>query len=253
MIDTHAHINIDPLLKDIDNIILRAKEKGVKKIIAVGMNAAANKQGMALLTAYEEIYGSVGIHPSEVDELFNAESLKKWAQHPKVVAIGEIGIDLYWRTDNLKRQKEYFIKQIEIAIECNLPVIIHSRNSADVIYDIVKKYPKLKGVMHCYSEHIELLDKFIDLGFYIGVGGVVTFKNAGVVKDIVKQTPLEKIVIETDSPYLTPVPHRGKQNEPKNVYYVCEMVAKIKGRSFKEINDATTKNAHTLFSKLTNL
>lgn len=248
MIDTHAHINISPLLDNVEEIIENAKKNGVKKIICVGINKKANLKAIELSEKYKEVYASVGIHPSEVKEDPNYFNL---LTHPKVVAIGEIGIDLYWRKDNLNRQIEVFKKQLKIAEELGLPVIIHSRNSSDVIYEIVKDY-KVKGVMHCYSEHSNLVDKYLDLGFYIGVGGIVTFKNANLVLEIVKKTPLERLLIETDSSYLAPVPFRGKTNEPKNVLYVSKKLAEIKGVSHITLNKITTTNATTLFPKLNN-
>lgn len=248
MIDTHAHINISPLLDNVEKIINNAKKNGVKKIICVGVNHETNLKAIKLSEKYKEVYASVGIHPSEVKEEPNYLSL---LLHPKVVAVGEIGIDLYWRKDNLDRQIDVFRKQLKIAEESGLPVIIHSRNSSNVIYEIVKDY-NVKGVMHCYSEHSDLVDKYLDLGFYIGVGGIVTFKNANLVLEIVKKTPLERLLIETDSPYLSPVPFRGKTNEPKNVLYVLEKLSELKNVSSVVLNKITTENAYNLFPKLNN-
>ncbi|MGI6360495.1 MAG: TatD family hydrolase [Acholeplasmatales bacterium] len=248
MIDTHAHINISPLLDNVEEVINNAKKNGIKKIICVGINYKTNLKAIELAEKYQEVYASVGIHPSEVIEEPNYLSL---LTHPKVVAIGEIGIDLYWKKDNLDRQIEVFKKQLKIAEDADLPVIIHSRNSSDVIYEIVKDY-KVKGVMHCYSEHSNLVDKYLSLGFYIGIGGIVTFKNANLVLEIVEKTPLERLLLETDSPYLAPVPFRGKTNEPKNILYVSKKLAEIKGVASVVLNKITTNNAITLFPKLNN-
>lgn len=249
MIDTHAHINIAPLIEDIDDVLLRAKQCGIKKIICIGINKATNQLAIQLAETYPEVYASVGIHPSEVDE---AVTYLEYLSHPKVVAIGEIGIDLYWRQDNLALQKERFIEQLKIAQRNDLPVIIHSRNSSDVIIDILKQYP-VKGVMHCYSEHPGLLKDYLSLGFYIGVGGIVTFKNAKDVLTIVDNTPLDRLLLETDAPYLAPVPYRGKTNEPKNTLFVLEKVAELRQLSKQTLNDITTENAYRLFPKLNNL
>lgn len=249
MIDTHAHINISPLIDDIEGVIKRAIDNGIKKIICIGINKKTNKLAIELAEKYEMVYASVGIHPSEVDETI---SYIDYLSHPKVVAIGEIGIDLYWRQDNKEAQIKRFKEQLKIAQAYDFPVIIHSRNSSDVIYDIVKDY-NVSGVMHCYSEHADLLDKYIELGFYIGIGGILTFKNADVVNDIANRTPLDKILLETDSPYLAPVPFRGRMNEPKNTVYVLEKLAEIRGLSKTELQQITTNNAHKLFPKLNNI
>lgn len=252
MIDTHAHINIEPLLSDVENIIARAKDNNVNEIIAVGMNKEANNQALQLSRLYSNVYASVGLHPGEVnEETLDINLLKEQVKNDKVVAIGEIGIDLYWVQDNLELQKEVFTKQIELAIELDLPVIIHSRNSADIIYDILKNYKALKGVMHCYSEHVELLDKFIELGLYIGIGGVVTFKNAKAVLEIAEKTPLNRLLVETDAPYLAPHPYRGKQNEPAYTAYTLEKLALIKNVLIEDLDKITTENTKRLFTKMT--
>ena len=251
MIDTHTHINTEPLLSDIDNIVSRANKNNVLHMIAVGMNKKANQQGILLSEKYPCIYAAIGLHPSDVnDEQLDIEQLEQQAKHNKVVAIGEIGIDLYWVKDNFVLQKEVFIKQIELALSVDLPVIIHSRNSANEIYDIVENYPSLRGVMHCYSENVELLDKFIDLGFYIGVGGIVTFKNAKEVIEIAKKTPLDRLLVETDAPYLAPVPYRGKTNEPAYTAYTLSKLAEIRGLTIAEMDRITTDNTVRLFTKM---
>ncbi len=250
MIDTHAHINIKPLINNTKEIILNAKKNKVNHIICVGINEETNLVSLQLAKEYNEVFASVGIHPSEVDEELDLNLLEEQLKKDKVVALGEIGIDLYWVKDNLVRQKEVFLKQIDLAIKLNMPVIIHSRNSASLIYDLIKDKKGLTGVMHCYSEHEELLEKFIDLGFYIGVGGIVTFKNAIIVKNIAKKIPLDKLLIETDSPYLAPVPFRGKVNEPKNVSYVLKELSNLLNISEEELITITTNNAKRLFYKL---
>lgn len=251
MIDTHTHISTEPLLKDIDNIIRRAIENNVLHMISVGMNKEANLKSILLSEKYPCVYAAIGLHPSDVNsERLDIELLKQQAKHNKVVAIGEIGIDLYWVKDNLNLQKEVFIKQIELALAVDLPVIIHSRNSASEIYDIVKNYPNLRGVMHCYSENVELLDKFIDLGFYIGIGGIVTFKNSKEVLEIAKNTPLDRLLVETDAPYLAPVPFRGKTNEPAYTTYTLSKLAEIRGLTIAEMDQITTTNTVRLFTKM---
>lgn len=250
MIDTHAHINIKPLINDPLTIIKNAKELNVNKIICIGINKKTNLVAVNLAKQYHEVYATVGYHPSEVAETLDLKLLEEQLALEKVVALGEIGIDLYWTKNNLERQKEVFIKQIDLAIKLKMPVIIHSRNSADVIYELIKDKKGLTGVMHCYSEHEELLEKFIKLGFYIGVGGIVTFKNALLVKEIAKRIPLNRLLIETDSPYLAPVPFRGKTNEPKNVSYVLKELSLLLKIEEEELIKITTNNAKNLFYKL---
>lgn len=253
MIDTHAHLTEGRLYKDVEEVIKKAKHFGVNKIICVGMTQLANKRAIKLSNIYDEVYATVGIHPNEVlNEKLDLDLLEELTYNKKVIAIGEIGIDLYRSKDTLEKQKEYFIKQIELAIKLDLPVIIHSRNSADVIYNIVKKYPKLKGVMHCYSEHKELVSKFVELGFYIGVGGIITFKNANEVREIIKEVPLSNLIIETDAPYLAPDPFRGKPNEPAYVKYTLLKLAEIKNVSKEKMIEITSLNALKLFGKMGN-
>lgn len=250
MIDTHAHINLKPLINDVQTIIKNAKEYNVNKILCVGINKKTNEIAVNLANQYSEVYASVGYHPSEVKETLDLGLLEKQLSFDKVVALGEIGIDLHWTKDNLERQKEVFLNQIDLAIKLKMPVIIHSRNSAEIIYQLIKNKKGLSGVMHCYSEHEELLDKFIQLGLYIGVGGIVTFKNANLVKNIARSIPLERILIETDSPYLAPAPFRGKINEPKNVSYVLKELSLLLNISEEQLKEITTNNAKRLFYKL---
>lgn len=251
MIDTHAHLSVEPQKSKIKDILKEANKHNVSKIINIGMYKEANQDGIILSETYDVLYTTVGIHPSYVDEeILDVEELIRMSKHEKVVAIGEIGIDLYWTKDNLDKQKEYFIKQLEIAKICDLPVIIHSRNSADVILEILKTHKGVKGVMHCYSEHPELVEAFIDLGFYIGIGGVVTFKNASVVRDIAKKVPIDRLLIETDTPYLAPHPFRGKENSPDKVRFVLEKLSEIRNISITELDSITTENTYRLFRKI---
>lgn len=252
MIDTHAHLTEGKLYKELDKTIKNAKDNGVFKIISIGMNKLANETSISIANEYSNVYASVGIHPNEVqNEELDIELLKKQAENKKVIAIGEIGIDLYRNKDNFAKQKTYFVEQIKLAMHLNLPIIVHSRNSANEIYEILKDYKGVKGVMHCYSEHLELVDKFIELGFYIGVGGIITFKNAHEVREIAKKIPLDRILIETDAPYLAPDPFRGKPNEPAYVKYTLLKLAEVINISVEELEKITTANTYHLFSKMT--
>lgn len=246
IIDTHAHLNTEPYEQDLDAFIKRANDADVKKIIVIGMNKKANTRAIEL-SKKPNLYATVGLHPSDVSEGLDTDLLRAQVDNPKVVAIGEIGIDLYWVKDNLELQLQVFRKQIDLAIELNLPVVIHMRDSAKEIYDVIKNYPNLRGVMHCFSASFEWAMKFIALGFYIGIGGPVTFKNNLEAKEVAKNIPINRLLVETDSPYLAPVPFRGKQNEPAYTRLVVEEIAKLRGLSLEEVSTMTTQNAMRLF------
>ena len=248
MIDTHCHLNIEEFEEDYQKVILNAKDAGVKKIIVIGIDPKSNQRAIELAEQYPFIYATVGIHPGVVDE-FGIEGLRPLLKHEKVVALGEIGLDFYWRDDNKKRQIEIFNKQLEIAKTLNIPVVIHTRNSFLEAYECVKPYKgQIKGVFHCFSSHLEDAKKAVDLGFYIGIDGPVTFKNAKDIKEIAKHIPLDKILIETDSPYLSPHPFRGKRNEPMRLPFIAQAIADIKGIDVCEVIKQTTINANNLFN-----
>ena len=246
IIDTHAHLNTETFDSELDAVIERASLADVKKIIVIGMNNKANSRALEL-SDRANLYATVGLHPSDVLEGLDIELLKQQSKHPKVVAIGEIGIDLYWVKDNLELQIQVFKRQLELAIELDLPVVIHMRDSANEIYEVVKHYPQLKGVMHCFSASLDWAMKFIELGFYIGIGGPVTFKNNLEAKQVATQIPLDRLLVETDSPYLAPVPYRGKQNEPAYTKLVVLEIAKLRDISVEEVSTMTTRNAMRLF------
>lgn len=249
MIDTHAHLNIEQYEENIDQIIQNAQKIGVNKIIVVGMDKKTSLKAIQLANQYDMIYATVGIHPSYVDNS-NHNELNELYNKNKVVAVGEIGLDFYWREDNKKLQEQIFEEQIQKAIQLNLPVIIHARNSFLETYNIVKKYKnQLHGVFHCFSSNLSDAQKVIDLGFYIGIDGPITFKNKNQnLVEIVKNIDLKHILIETDSPYLTPEPYRGKTNQPANVYYVAKKIAEIKKLSIDEVINTTSNNAKNLFN-----
>jgi len=239
LIDTHCHLcsddyeNVEEVIKNMDGIM-----------IASGCSDKTNKEVLELIEKYPNVYGAIGIHPEEVNTITN-ESFKfieENIDNPKVVAIGEIGLDYYWVKDNKEIQKEVFKKQLDIASKYNKPVIIHSRDAIQDTYDILKEY-KLKGTLHCFNSSLEMAKEFIKLGYKIGVGGVVTFKNAKKLQDIVKELDLKNILIETDSPYLTPEPYRGKRNQPSMVYYVASKIAELKNMEIDKVIRITGENA----------
>jgi TatD DNase family protein len=247
IIDTHAHLNTDEFSDEIHDVLSRADAADVKRILVIGMNTKANLKGIELTQQYPTLYTTVGIHPADVNEGLDLDLLRQQLTYPKVVAIGEIGLDLYWVKDNLPQQMAIFKKQLDLAIELKLPVIIHMRDSAQEIYDVVRGYPGLKGVMHCFSADLDWAMKFIDLGLHIGIGGPVTFKNNIMAKEVAKHIPFNRLLVETDSPYLAPAPHRGKRNEPAYTRLVVEEIARLRGVSVEVVSNQTTENAIRLF------
>lgn len=248
IIDTHVHLTMTHYKNDLDKVIKNANNNNVMKMIAVGMDRFHNLKVLEIAKLYPNVvYPTVGVHPTSVEDN-NWEDIITYLDNEKIYAVGEIGIDLHWRTDNLLKQQIFFEEQIKLAIKYNLPIIIHTRNSFNEAYEIVKKYKgKVKGVFHCFSSSLVDAKKAIELGFLIGIGGPVTFKNATELHKLVKEIDLSHIVVETDAPYLAPMPYRGMRNEPAYTKYVVEEISKIKNIDVKEVMDITTKNAINLF------
>lgn len=249
MIDTHTHINC---IEDfsIEEILNNAKANGVEKLIVPAAYPSDIEVVAELSEKYENVYGLLGVHPSEVKDWNDnlIEKIKNFAKSPKIVGIGEIGLDYYWDKSFNELQKEVFIKQIELANELNFPISIHDREAHKDTFDILTQYNKNSSViMHCFSGSVEFMKECIKQGWYIAIGGVVTFKKAIKMKEVAKEVPLEKLLLETDAPYLTPVPFRGKINQPAYVKYVAEEIAKLREVSFEEINTITTQNAKNVF------
>ena len=248
--ETHAHYDDESFNDDREALIRSLPEKGIGRIINVGASIETTKTTLELAAKYDYIYAAVGVHPSDISGL-NEETfawLKEQASLPKTVAIGEIGLDYYWDKENRDLQKMWFIRQLELARQLDLPVIIHSREAAADTMEIMKQYAgELSGVIHCFSYSPEQAKEYVKMGFYLGIGGVVTFKNAKKLKEVVQEIPLESLVLETDSPYLAPVPNRGKRNSSLNLVYVAEEIAGLKGISYEEVVRQTTENAKKLY------
>lgn len=248
IVDTHLHLNTEDYKNDLDQVIKDAFEAGVKKLIVIGMDHETSKKAIDIAERYEGVYASVGLHPGYVDEGDDPEFIHKYVDHPKVVAIGETGLDFYWTKENKDLQMKRFVEHIELSIKYHLPLVIHTRNSFQEAYDLLKPYKGIAfGVFHCFSSDLEDAKKAIDLGFYIGIDGPITFKNPKELLPIVKNIDLKHILIETDSPYLAPTPFRGKRNEPKYLVEVVKKIAEIKNMTEEEVKEMTTKNAHQLF------
>lgn len=251
LFDSHAHLNSEKLINNVDEILMRAKNNGVNKIICVGYDYDSSILAIDLANQYDEIYAAIGIHPSEARTFdIDLTWMDKYFSNPKVVAIGEIGLDYYWDKTYIEEQKQLLINQIKVANKHKLPIIIHMRDALQDTFEIIKKYKNIEGlgVMHCYSGSKEAMQQFIDLNMYISLAGPVTFKNARVPKEVAKDVPLNKLLVETDSPYLSPEPYRGKTNESKNVLYIAREIAKIKNISLKEVEDKTYFNTCKLFN-----
>ena len=249
MVDVHAHLT-DQKFDDVEQVVLNAEENGVGKIICSAYNLLSSQQAVDLSKRFNQVYANVGIHPENVEEwseetIKNLENLSK---NSKIVAIGEIGLDYYWRQDTKEKQKQIFVDQINLANKLNLPIVVHSREAMGDTIEILKNNrPNKESLLHCYSGSVESAKILMDLGFSFSFGGVVTFSNAKTAVEVVKSLPIEKILLETDCPYLTPVPFRGKRNEPKNVVYVADMIARIKNMTIEEVAEKTTENAKRLF------
>ena len=250
MIDTHSHLFADEFKDDLEECIKRAKDNNIEKIILVGFSYETNKRAYELAKEYDIFLPTAGIHPSEVDSNYQEyiEYLDKYLSENKVYAVGECGLDYYWDDTFKEQQKIVFKKQCELAIKYDLPIIVHMRDATNDTYEILKEFKgKLNGVMHCYSGSYEMALEFIKLGLHISLGGPVTFKNARVPKEIAMNIDINKLLIETDCPYLAPTPYRGKRNESSYVLKVCEEIAKLRDITLEEVDEITTYNAKKLF------
>lgn len=246
MIDTHCHLSDN----DYDDLMSVIERMGDNIMIASGCDKKTNLEVIELVNKYPNIYGTIGFHPTELDDitLDDLSILEEQAKNPKIVGIGEIGLDYHYDDTDIVGQKEFFIKQIELAHKLDLPIVIHSRDAALDTYEILKEHLKGKAVMHCYSYSEEMAHRFLDLGLYFGIGGVLTFKNSVKLKETVKELPLDRLLLETDSPFLAPEPLRGTTNEPYNIYYVGLKIAELKGIFSDLVFETTTSNARKIFN-----
>jgi len=250
LIDSHAHLEMREFDSDRNDVIERAELAGIDCIVTVGTNPGLSRKALSIAHQYENIYATVGVHPHDVakasDKSF--DELKALAQDPKVVAYGEIGLDYFRNISPREKQIEMFAKQLELAQELNLPVIIHDRDAHEETLRMVKASGVRLGVFHCFSGDWTMARQCIDLGFYISVPGVVTFDKSKVLQEVVRQAPLDTILLETDCPYLTPVPHRGKRNEPSFIVHTAKKVAEIKKLPWEDIAQTAARNTRKLFS-----
>lgn len=250
LIDSHAHLDMEEFEADLGEVLKRAMESGVREIVSIGIDLNSSAKALELAWKYDFIHSTVGYHPHHADQVDGGvlKDLADLARDPKVVAWGEIGLDFFRRLSPPQSQIEAFERQLDMAGELGLPVIIHDRDAHEQLYEILrKKRAPLKGVIHCFSGDYALARLFIDMGFYISIPGTVTYKKAVRVQDVAARIPLDRLLVETDAPYLAPVPHRGKRNEPAFVTYTAREIARLRNMDFEELALATSQNARTLF------
>jgi TatD DNase family protein len=255
LIDSHCHLDrlkLDPYEGDLSKAIAAAREAGVSQMLCISIDRDNVPVVVSIARQFEGIYASVGIHPLDVDQspALIDELLAMAKLDEKVVAIGETGLDYYYSKDNVSLQQDSFIAHIEAAKQCRKPLIVHTREAKKDTIALLHQYsdPDVAGVMHCFTEDWEMAKQALDLGFYISISGIVTFKNADQVRDVASKVPLDRLLIETDSPYLAPIPHRGKSNEPRFVRDVANYMAELRGMPFEAIAEQTTANFQRLFN-----
>lgn len=250
IIDTHAHYDDEQFDIDRDELLRSLESEGIAAVINASASVHSWDKVLELTKKYPFVYGMIGVHPDEIGEL-DEESfarMEKLVSESKIVAVGEIGLDYYWDKESHEQQKEWFIRQLNLAREKNLPVNIHSREAAADTFEILKEYGQgLKAIIHCYSYSKEMAMEYVKMGYLIGVGGVVTFKNAKKLKEVIQAVPIDQIVLETDCPYLAPTPYRGKRNSSLYLPYVAEAIAELKGMTAEEVIKQTEENARRFY------
>ncbi|MBT6319288.1 TatD family hydrolase [SAR92 clade bacterium H231] len=253
LVDSHCHLDrLDLSDRDagLDGILADARARGITQFLSVAVDLATSASLVELTERYDHVYSSVGVHPlQKIDQpVPEVEQLVALARAPKVVAIGETGLDNFYSAESHQWQRDSFIRHLQASQQTGLPIIIHTRDAREETLELLRQYPlQAAGVMHCFTETWEMAEAAIELGFYISFSGIVTFKSADELREVVRRVPLDRILVETDSPWLAPVPHRGKQNEPQYVREVAETVADLKGVSLEQLAEITTQNFHRLF------
>lgn len=251
LFDTHVHLNDEQFNEDLQEVIERAKEAGVSYMVVVGFNRQTIERAISLVEEYDFLYASIGWHPVDAIDMTDEDLawIEEMAAHPKVVALGEMGLDYHWDKSPHDVQKEVFRRQISLAKKLKLPIIIHNRDATEDVVQILREEnaEEVGGIMHCFSGSAETAKECVEMNFHISLGGPVTFKNAKKPKKVAMEVPLERLLIETDCPYLAPHPYRGKRNEPAHVKLVAEQIAELKEISYEEVAKKTTENAMKLF------
>lgn len=249
--DTHAHYDDEAFSEDRKELLSSLKANGIENVVNISANIRSVENTLELMRQYPFIYGAIGVHPSETEELSESKIawLEEMSRKPKVVAIGEIGLDYHWDEPDKEVQKHWFVRQLKLAKKVKLPVVIHSRDAAKDTLDIMKeeKAEEIGGVIHCFSYGVQMAREYLNMGFYLGIGGVVTFTNGKKLKEVVTYMPMDRLVLETDCPYLSPAPNRGKRNSSLNLPYVVKAVSELKGISQEEVIAITSENARSLY------
>lgn len=247
--DTHAHLDDEAFDSDREEMFRAVRDAGVELILNPGCDVKSSRRAMLLAETHQELYFAAGIHPEKLQDFHDAglEAVFELSRHPKCVAVGEIGLDYYWDDTRKEEQKELLLRQLVFAAENDLPVIIHDREAHGDCLAAVKTVPGLRGVFHCFSGSSEMAKELLRMGWYLGFDGPVTYKNARKALEVLELCPLDRILIETDSPYLSPVPMRGKRNDPSNLRFICEKIAEIKKADLEEIAAVTAENGRRLF------
>lgn len=255
LVDSHCHLDrlkLDKYGGDLKLALAAAAEQGVEKMLCVGISLENREAVVSIAEQYEQVVASVGVHPLDVEAgLASEQDLIGWAQHPKVVAIGESGLDYYYSDQTKALQQESFGIHLRAAAQAKLPVIVHTRDARQDTLDIIKEHgsEESAGVLHCFTESWDMAKAAMDMNYYISLSGIVTFKNAKELQEVARKMPLDRLLVETDSPYLAPIPYRGKPNEPAYVKEVAQFVADLQGISYRKLIEATGENFHRLFSK----
>ncbi|NAW68213.1 YchF/TatD family DNA exonuclease [Vibrio sp. V27_P1S3P104] len=251
-VDSHCHLDkldYQNIHKSIDDVIAKAEQAKVKQLLSVGVTLDSFSSMLAMIEPYQHVYASCGVHPLDVMSDFELDRFREYASHTKVVAIGETGLDYHYQPETADLQKLRFSQHIDVAVDLNKPLIIHTRQARQDTLAILRQghAERCGGVIHCFTEDLSFAEAAIELGFYISISGIVTFRQATELKEVVKQLPLERLLIETDSPYLAPVPYRGQENQPAYVAEVAESIARLKGLSVHKVAEKTSKNFQDLF------
>lgn len=254
LVDSHCHLDrlkLDDHQDSLDSVLNAARDRNIGRFLCVGIDMGNAEKVIELADRYDDVYASVGVHPLSLEHPApKYDELLALSEHPKVVAIGEMGLDFFYDKEHHEEQKKRFVTQLEVAKACQKPVIIHTRDARKETLDILSDHCDLNvgGILHCFTESLEMAKAAMEMNFYISISGIVTFRNASELRDVVKAVPLERLLVETDAPYLAPVPHRGKPNEPAFVRDVAEFVAELKGVSYETLRDATTRNFNNLMN-----
>ena len=247
LVDSHAHLDNEAFAADLPEILRRAREAGVERIVTIGTDLESSRRAQALAEAHADVWFAAGIHPQAADQPGDVDALRALAAHPRAVAVGETGLDFVKNYSSVPNQKDLFVRHLEIALDVDKPVTIHCREAHGDLYPILRAHAPLRGVIHCFSGTWPDAENYLGLNFYLSIAGPVTYPGAAELREVVQRIPLDRILLETDCPFLPPQKFRGKRNEPSYVRFAAEAIATVQGLSVEEVMAATSRNAHNLF------